>query len=259
LEANPLNHPVYELLPVRTQKKLLSPVSEDKLTWDCFFGLYRAGRLRSALTKVLGLAEPVDQLPRLVLWGYDITSHGASEFEPLQDVLSDIENYRDGKSEGQKTEPDVIVLLGRTLILAECKRRHGLGRCSRFEDERCPEIHVARRQRPYCQYWNRGLTDLVTFAKPTPGSMAPECNNYYQLLRNYMIGERLSGVLKAQLLLMLIKASNSPHFEDTRNEVHAFNATTSRSSKYAVTCWNEFRQSQYDVLSAYSAELPPLK
>jgi hypothetical protein len=42
---NLLDHPEYDLLPSRTQKKLLSPVSKDKLTWDSFFMLHRAGLL----------------------------------------------------------------------------------------------------------------------------------------------------------------------------------------------------------------------
>jgi hypothetical protein len=54
---NPLAHPVYELLPQRTQRKILSPVSEDKLTWDCFYGLMKADALDSTLAVVLGLRK----------------------------------------------------------------------------------------------------------------------------------------------------------------------------------------------------------
>ena len=108
-----------------------------------------------------------------MLWGYEIWEDGAAVWEPLREVLSAVENYRDGKPEGQKTEPDVIVVSGRSLVVAECKRRSVLGRCSRFADERCPEIHIARRKRPYCQYWMRGLQELVTFRSPCPRLQIP--------------------------------------------------------------------------------------
>jgi hypothetical protein len=72
-------------------------------------------------------------------------SKAAVEWAPLQSILAEIENYRDGKPEGQKTEPDVIVITRTMVILFECKRNHGLGRCSRFEDTRCPEIHIEGR------------------------------------------------------------------------------------------------------------------
>jgi hypothetical protein len=123
MAINPLKHPVYDLLPLRTQIKLLSPVSEDKLTWDCFFGLLSADKLGTVLASLLKI--PVESLEdaRLVLWGFEIRKNGAEVWEPLREVLSAVENYRDGKPEGQKTEPDVIVISGKSLVVAECKRR----------------------------------------------------------------------------------------------------------------------------------------
>ena len=257
--VNPLKHPVYDLLPQRTQTKILSPVSEDKLTWDCFFGLLRAGKLGSLLASVLKIPGENLEDARLVLWGYEIREDGAAVWEPLREVLSAVENYRDGKPEGQKTEPDVIVVSGRFLVVAECKRRSVLGRCSRFADERCPEIHIARRKRPYCQYWTCGLQELVTFSKPVPATSAPDCNQYYQLLRNYLIGDRLAAVLGLPLHLIVVKAANSPHFAETRTELQLFNSTMTRAPKYVVACWNDFRLSAApDVLSDYAAELPLL-
>src|SRR3974390_3290666 len=100
MDDNPLRHPVYDLLPPRTQKKLLSPVSEDKLTWDCFFGLLRAGNLGAVLASLLKIPEATLSDARLVLWGFEIWENGASVWEPLQEVLSAVENYRDGKPEG---------------------------------------------------------------------------------------------------------------------------------------------------------------
>ena len=191
------------------------------MTWDCFFGLLRAGKLGSVLASLLKIPDESLKDARLVLWGFEIREHGAAVWEPLREVLSAVENYRDGKPEGQKTEPDVIVISGKSLVVAECKRRSILGRCSRFVDERCPEIHMDRRKRPYCQYWTRGLQDLVTFSKPVPATSDPDCSQYYQLLRNYMIGDRLAAVLGLPLHLMVVKASNSPHFAETTDRATA--------------------------------------
>ena len=65
--VNPLKHPVYDLLPQRTQAKLLSPVSEDKLTWDCFFGLLRPGKLGTVLASLLKIPDESLRDARLVL------------------------------------------------------------------------------------------------------------------------------------------------------------------------------------------------
>lgn len=221
MAVNPLKHPVYDLLPLRTQTKILSPVSEDKLTWDCFFGLLRAGKLGTVLASLLKIPDENLKDARLVLWGFEIREDGAAVCEPLRAVLSAVENYRDGTPEGQKTEPDVIVVSGGSLLIAECKRRSTLGRCSRFEASRCPEIHIDRRKRPYCQYWTRGLRELIGFSRPVPATSDPECNRHYQLLRNYMIGDRLAAALGLPLQLMVVKASNSPHFAETAAEVQA--------------------------------------
>jgi hypothetical protein len=196
---------------------------------------------------------------RLVLWGWEIGTSDAVLWAPLRNVLAEVENYQDGKPEGQKTEVDAIVFSKTSLVVIECKRMHGLGRCSRFEDKRCPEINLERRKRPYCQYWARGLKELVEFSKPTPATSFPECSEYYQLMRNYMIGLRLANELGLRLHLMVVKATNSPDFKKTKAEVDAFNRTTSATSKYVLTCWSDFRVcagSDTKLLMEYVAELP---
>ena len=116
-----------------------------------------------------------------------------------------------------------------------------------------------RRKRPYCQYWTRGLQDLVTFSKPVPATSGPDCNQYSQLLRNYMIGDRLAATLGLPLHLMVVKAANSAHFVETSAEVQRFNSTMTRAPKYVVACWNGFRiAATPDVLADYAAELPLL-
>ena len=53
--VNLLNHPVFELLPKRTQTKLASAVSEDRLSWDCFYELHRAGVLADIMGRMLNI------------------------------------------------------------------------------------------------------------------------------------------------------------------------------------------------------------
>jgi hypothetical protein len=194
---------------------------------------------------------------RLVLWGWEIHETSASRWAPLSDILCAVEDYQDGKPEGQKTEPDAIVFTETSLFVIECKRKSSLGACSRFEDKRCPEINLERRKRPYCQYWARGLNELVAFPRPAPMISTAECNLYYQLMRNYMIGMRLADALGVNLHLMVVKARNSPHFSETNSEVIEFNSRTKASPKYALACWNDLRYANStDLLPGYNSELP---
>jgi len=273
-----LNHPVYELLPSRTQKKLLSVISEDKLTWDCFYELHCADVLASTLGRALAIDIDLLSPLQLIMWGWVIDenrfgtlmsrldgrpaalsrSKTAGKWTPLQSTLAEIENYGDGKPEGQKTEPDVIVVTKRLVILFECKRNHGLGRCSRFENTQCPEIHVERRKRSYCQYWARGLPLLVDFPRPTPGTESePPCNRFYQLLRNYMIGSRLAAKLGCEFLPFVVKNPNSPYFDESEAEVISFNAATRSLPKYRVISWatvrEKARESGIEVLRSYTS------
>lgn len=272
---NPLNHPVYDDLPIRTQRKLLSPVSEDKLTWDCFYALHRADALSATLGSALGIQIEQLQTPHLIMWGFEIDDYGfdrlmtrldgtptvvplskrASWWEQLGVILDDLENYRDGKPEGQKTEPDVIVVTETLVVLFECKRNHGLGRCSRFEDTRCPEIHVDRRKREYCQYWEHGLPSLVSFGRPTPTTLEPLCNEFYQLLRNHMIGSRLAAELGRGFRPFVVKNADSPHYGETEAEVKSFNHTLRNAPKYQMVSWSTLsdsaRKAGVEILRSY--------
>ena len=107
-----------------------------------------------------------------------------------------------------------------------------------------------------------GLADCSTsaFSKPVPATSEPTASQYYQLLRNYMIGDRLAATLGLPLHLMVVKALNSPHFAETRIELQRFDSAMTRAPEfYAVACWNDFRRTATpDVLSDYASELPPL-
>jgi hypothetical protein len=269
--VNILDHPVFELLPSRTQTKLRSAVSEDKLSWDCFYEAFRADVLSRVLACTLNISIEDELSPKLVMWGYLVDEDSTAGFlqtpietrpktavkwEPLSSILAEIENYNDGKPEGQKTEPDVIVVGSRSLVLFECKRNHGLGRCSRFEDERCPEIHTEKRKRDYCQYWDRGLPALVNFVRPTPATTSePDCHRFYQLMRNHMIGTRLATKLGCAFHPVVVKNQDSPCFVETEREVRSFNERIPAETRYKLVSWaavrDKAREFGVEVLSSY--------
>ena len=140
-------------------------------------------------------------------------------------------------------------------MIAECKRLHGLGGCSRFGDQRCPEIHIEGRKRPYCQYWARGLRELVSFEKPTPSCTLPKCDSFYQLMRNHMIGDRRAKKLSLELHLMVVKGRTSPHIQETLDDVAEYNSLIPPGGS-SLVCWNDLRfVAGHDLLSGYHAEL----
>ncbi len=256
---NPLNHCVFEHLPKRTQKKLQSPRSEDKLTWDCFHGLLRLDALGPKLATALGVSPKSFLNPRLILWGFEIGDTTFSPWTPLAGVLSELECYNDGKREGQKTEPDAIVVSKNAIAVIECKRTAAFGHCSRFGQMQCPEVHLEGRKRTYCQYWDRGLGSFVTFPKPSPGTLRPVCDRHYQLLRNYMVGSRLAGCLGSNLHLMIVKAKNSDKYSETLEDVISFNSSLVSGPGFSVACWNDLRFANgKDALPEYGPELPPI-
>jgi hypothetical protein len=212
--------------------------------------------------------------PRLILWGYlidedssacdpatavKIRAKTAVQWAPLVSILKEVENYNDGKREGQKTEPDVLVLGRGMLILIECKRNHGLGRCSRFQNQECPEIHIETRKRKYCQYWDRGLSSLVNFGCPDPAAPSEaECNEFYQLMRNYMIGTRLALKLGCEFRPLVVKDRNSPLFDETEREIMAFNGTLRSGAGYKLISWTAIRDTAnelgVELLRSYSLD-----
>jgi len=215
-------------------------------------------------------------MPKLIIWGYVIDEEPAAGFPQaspemrpktatqcalLSSILKEIENYNDGKREGQKTEPDVIVIGKRALTLFECKRLHGLGRCSRFSDQRCPEIHAKTRKRDYCQYWDRGLPKLVNFIRPTPETTSePDCHQFYQLMRNYMIGTRIAARLGCAFHPVVVKNSDSPYFAETEREVESFNQKVPARTKYKLVSWATIRENVREcgaeILSSYPMRTP---
>jgi hypothetical protein len=254
---NPLNHPVYQELPQRTQRKMLSPISEDKLTWDCFFGLKQAESLGPALSAALNLPPDTFKEAELILWGFQIGESSYAPWGPLARVLAELECYNDGKPEGQKTEPDAIILSSTSITVIECKRTSSLGHCSRFGKRECPEVNLEQRKRLYCQYWARGLSELTTFPKPLPGAGAAHCDRFYQLMRNEMVGLRLAHLLGLRLHLVTVKGKNSAGFAQMEEDVRSFNGSISLGPKFSILCWNDLRFAKgKDLLAAYVSELP---
>jgi hypothetical protein len=90
-------------------------MSEDALTWNAFVGLAQARKLRHAVKFLTD--RDIDTEPRLYLWGrlVDVTSsQSRSEvFQPLCEVRELLE----GGIRNFKTEPDVMLVLDRQLVI----------------------------------------------------------------------------------------------------------------------------------------------
>lgn len=193
--------------PKRTKKKLQSAHGEDVRTWNTIYGRWA---LRSRLAD-LGLVQSLDGAPPATIsgaiapyfWGFH---PGGGRLGGLDETLAAMENYRDGRGEGQKTEFDVLLVGREDLVCIEAKNEAEFGRCSRYDGKECPELHLTGRKRDYCQYWHAdrpaSIPDLLTFGdRPTaaPDAAEPLCARHYQLMRNLVVGQALADRLCLRL------------------------------------------------------------
>ena len=87
-------------------------------------------------------------------------------------------------------------------------------------------MHPERRKRQLCQYWDRGLADLVTYERPSPGlQVAPPCANEYQLMRNSILAKRLGARLSKRPYALVVKSPKSKQYVKTTSAVASFNNT----------------------------------
>lgn len=220
--------PIFGHLPQRVLHDLSHRRSESALLWNSF---YLRATPRIALGDLLALPrlwgshspEIADSLAPFY-WGFNLSGERLPE---LDSALAEI----DGPGAG--TEVDLFLLGDSELVLIEAKAGAGLGRCSRYGAERCPEIHgtgeqysggllylgdgalseddpsLQDRHAPEpCRYWEPGparFSDLLELGlRPTPESAAPPCDRHYQLSRSLLLGQRLAERLGRSLHLWLL-------------------------------------------------------
>ncbi len=183
---------LFRVLPQTVIDNLRRPASENALVWNL---LYPLARPTLSLRRLLDLrplwgsahaAESDDDLTPY-FWGYAISGE---RLVGLDEALDQV----DGP--GRRTEVDVFLVGARTLVLVEAKHLAAPGRCGRFMQGRCPEVHrVPDSTAGGCRYWEPGageFTAALEFGpRPTPDSAPPPCATHYQLGRTLLLARAL--------------------------------------------------------------------
>ena len=200
------DEPIFNVLPERVRGNLRTPTSENALLWNL---IYPLAQPKISISKLLNLRPlwGTSSLPETVeddltpyFWGYSIDG---DRLVYLDEVLEEV------NGPGLKTEVDLFLLGDRNLIVVEAKHVGGLGRCKRFANLHCPEIHRdAEELTDVCRYWEDGTayfgTHLEFGPRPEPGEETPPCHRQYQLARTLLVGYSLTKRLQLQYHLWLI-------------------------------------------------------
>lgn len=193
---------IFSVLPASVLENLNRPGSENALLWNLIYPLARPHLSLQALLALPPLwgtrLSRSEDLLRPYFWGYDISG------KPLAGLAEAVEEV-DGPGRG--TEPDLVLLGERTLVIAEVKHTASPGRCGRYQRGRCPEIHGP--SEPACRYWEVGTARfdaLMDFGpRPSPEAQRPPpCARHYQLGRTLLLGGRLAERKGLELHLWLI-------------------------------------------------------
>jgi hypothetical protein len=209
---------IFSVLPASIQVNFRNESSENALLWNL---IYPLAQPNVALGDLLALRPlwgthksnggETDGL-KPYFWGYAIDGERLVELDPVLLALD---------STGPRTEVDLFLVGQKNLILVEAKNQSGLGRCSRYSQGRCPEIHSHQdSEERSCQYWDVSNTsfesELHFGPRPEEGQGPPACYRHYQLARTLLVGKTLAtrmGLL-FHLWLVLPKA-NWPSIEPT--------------------------------------------
>lgn len=207
---------IFSVLPESVLANFNHPSSENALVWNSIYPLAQpALSLNSLMDKrpLWGTWSSPDTLEDRLMpffWGFNV------EGEPLGGldvVLQDV----DGP--GPKTEVDLFLVGEKNLILVEAKHLSGLGRCSRYAQERCPEIGQDQEDPSHpCRYWEMEGAKFGNYlefgARPQPGAGSPPCNRHYQLARTYLVGRSLAEMQSKILhIWMIVPQSRWPALE----------------------------------------------
>ncbi|MCH7588436.1 MAG: hypothetical protein IIC78_10485 [Chloroflexi bacterium] len=198
---------IFSILPDRVISNFRSPASENALLWNLVYPLAQPTISFQSLISIHplwgthNLGQEDDNL-RPYYWGY---SASGARMPGLDVILNEI----DGP--GNKTEIDLFLRGSKNLVVVEAKHRANFGRCSRYLQERCPEIHTHELHQP-CRYWETGRQNfseqLLFGGRPMAEDRPPPCNRHYQLARTLVVGKALAQELNLDFYLWLIVARN---------------------------------------------------
>jgi hypothetical protein len=199
------NETIFSELPNNVLANLRHPGSENALLWNIMYPLSQPfvslGSLLS-ISPLWGTAniKLSEDALEPYFWGFGISGE---KLPGLDGVLERIDGA------GPKTEVDLILRGKTNLIFVEAKHLSGLGRCSRYLNHRCPEIHAADMwEKEVCRYWEPGEQEfrrLLNFGeRPRTGDPPPPCNQHYQLARTIVLGDALAREYQMELSLWML-------------------------------------------------------
>jgi hypothetical protein len=209
---------------VKGLSRLGSENSEDARSWN----LFRTLQLQSDMQKYYGLIRVEDKLQNLLFWGLDPQ---AAEFDAvLKSILDEIEPPYLWKV--QQTEPDVIVIGQKTVVFNECK----LGKPG-------TNIEAWNRKGPFTRkhelYKRRAESFFRQFFID---NFEAEARRFYQLMRNYIIGEHFASRLSKVFHLMAIASSQNKASSGLAHEEEfkTFCSYLFDSSRCHFLTWEQF-------------------
>jgi hypothetical protein len=182
--------------------------SENALVWNLLYPLARPHISMAALLSLRPLwgtpsLEVDDDILRPYFWGHAISGE---ELRGLEQVLERI------NGPGPRTEVDVILVGDRNLVVVEAKNRGGLGRCSRYQRGRCPEVQSDEAGGEVCRYWDVPgalFSEMLEIGpRPVHDSPTPACSTHYQLARTLLIGRELATLDTKLLHVWMIVPRN---------------------------------------------------
>jgi hypothetical protein len=186
--------PIFKVLPESVRANLRHPTSENALLWNLIYPLAQPTLQLAALhaiRRLWGTVLPeveVQDTLKPYFWGY---STDGERLSFLDEVLEQVDGA------GPRTEVDLFLVGGKNLILVEAKHMGLPGRCSRYANRRCPEIHVDQGEKDEpCRYWENvehAFNVHLDFGeRPDVDDPSPACNKHYQLGRTFLVGHALS-------------------------------------------------------------------
>jgi hypothetical protein len=212
---------------VKGLSRLGSENSEDARSWN----LFRTLQLQGDMQKYYGLIRVQDNLQNLLFWGLHPQT---GEFDGvLKSILDEIEPPHLWKV--QQTEPDVIIIGQKTIVFNECK----LGKPG-------TNIDAWNRKGPFTGkhklYKRRALS---FFRQPFIENFEAEARRFYQLMRNYIIGEHFAQRLdKVFHLTALVSEKNKAHCGLTHEEeFNRFRSYLFDSSRCHFLTWKQLEGS----------------
>lgn len=195
---------IFDALPGNVLANLRRANSENALVWNFVYPLAQPTLHLSELLAVRPLwgtaaLKVADDELKPYFWGFDVDGQPVSE---LEDVLARVDG------EGPTTEIDLLLIGAHNLIAVEAKRSSGFGRCSRYGERRCPEIHLDQAAEGGCRYWRQPgaafSTELEFGSGPTPATEGPACDRHYQLARTMLVGRTLADLRELDFHLWAI-------------------------------------------------------